>query len=118
MVKGVVNPNSHPKNRAAIIANSYRQVTKRFTPCRVFSSAVIIPYLERIVKSLLSTLKNCIAEVKENARRKKLDLFSKKVLDFLSLLWYVVVLTGGTTYEKYDKRVMARKHHSARGQQK
>ena len=41
-------------------------------------SAVIIPYLERIVKSLLSTLKNCIAVVKENARRKKLDLFSKK----------------------------------------
>jgi len=25
---------------------------------------------------------------------------------------------GGTTYEKYDKRAMARKHHSARGQQK
>ena len=32
--------------------------------------------------------------------------------DFLSLLWYVVVLTGGATYEKYDKRAMARKHHS------
>ena len=38
------------------------------------------------------------------------------MLDFLSLLWYVVVLTGGATYEKYDKRAMARKHHSARGQ--
>ena len=24
---------------------------------------------------------------------------------------------GGTTYEKYDKRAMARKHHTARGQQ-
>ena len=36
MVKDVVKPNSHPKNRAAIIANSYRQVTKWFTPCRVF----------------------------------------------------------------------------------
>ena len=40
------------------------------------------------------------------------------MLDFLSLLWYVVVLTGGATYEKYDKRAMARKHCSARGQQK
>ena len=38
------------------------------------------------------------------------------MLDFLSLLWYVVVLTGGATYEKYDKRAMARKHNSARGQ--
>jgi len=49
---------------------------------------------------------------------KKVDFIFEKVLDFLSLLWYVVVLTGGTTYEKYDKRAMARKHHSARGQQK
>ena len=40
------------------------------------------------------------------------------MLDFLSLLWYVVVLTGGTTYEKYDKRAVAWKYHSARGQQK
>ena len=49
MVKDVVKPNSHPKNRAAIIANSYRQVTKRFTTCRVFSSAVSIPYFTEIV---------------------------------------------------------------------
>ena len=49
---------------------------------------------------------------------KKVDFIFEKVLDFLSLLWYVVVLTGGTTYEKHDKRAMARKHHSARGQQK
>ena len=41
-------------------------------------SVVIIPYLERIVKSLLLTRKFCGAVVKENARRKKLDLFSKK----------------------------------------
>ena len=41
-------------------------------------SAVIIAYFKVIVKSLLSTLKICIAEGKENARRKKLDLFLKK----------------------------------------
>ena len=28
------------------------------------------------------------------------------------------MLTGGTTYEKYDKRAMTRKHHSRGGQQK
>ena len=33
---------------------------------------------------------------------KKVDFIFEKVLDFLSLLWYVVVLTGGATYEKYD----------------
>ena len=33
---------------------------------------------------------------------KKVGFIFEKVLDFLSLLWYVVVLTGGTTYEKYD----------------
>ena len=49
---------------------------------------------------------------------KKPGFIFEKVLDFLSLLWYVVVLTGGTTYEKHDKRAMARKHHTARGQQK
>lgn len=46
---------------------------------------------------------------------KKLDLFLQNVWTF-SLLWYVVVLTGGATYEKYDKRAMARKHNTARGQ--
>ena len=46
---------------------------------------------------------------------KKVGFIFEKVLDFLSLLWYVVVLTGGATYEKYDKRAMARKHHSTRG---
>ena len=41
---------------------------------------------------------------------KKVGFIIKKVLDFLSLLWYVVVLTGGAKHEKYDKRAMARKH--------
>jgi len=77
-------------------------------------SAVIIPYISTIVKRLLSTRKICIAEVKEKLREKVGFIF-EKVLDFLSLLWYVVVLTGGATYEKYDKRAMARKHHSTRG---
>ena len=49
---------------------------------------------------------------------KKVGFIFEKVLDLLFLMWYVVVLTGGATHEKYDKRVMARKHHSARGQQK
>ena len=48
---------------------------------------------------------------------KKSWIFSKKVLYFLSLLWYVVVLTGGATYEQPDKRTMARKHNTTRGQQ-
>ena len=41
----------------------------------------------------------------------------KIVLDFLSLLWYCVVLTGGAVYGKYYKRAMAWQHHTARGQQ-
>ncbi len=45
---------------------------------------------------------------------KKERFIFKKGLDFLSLLWYVVVLTGGTTYEKYDKRTVARKHNPTR----
>ena len=49
---------------------------------------------------------------------KKVGFIFEKVLDFLSLLWYVVVLTGGTPYEKHDKRAMARKHHSRGGQPK
>ena len=40
-----------------------------------------------------SPRKMCIAVSKENARRKKVRFIFKKVLDFLSLLWYVVVLT-------------------------
>ena len=49
---------------------------------------------------------------------KKVGFIFEKGLDFLSLLWYVVVLTGGAIYEKYDKRTVARKHHSRGGQQK
>ena len=55
-------------------------------------SAVIIPYIIAIVKNLLSTRKICIAVVKEKNLRKVGFIF-KKVLDFLFLLWYVVVLT-------------------------
>ena len=40
----------------------------------------------------MSNLNICIAEINEKARRKKL-VFFEKVLDFLSLLWYVVGLT-------------------------
>ena len=40
-----------------------------------------------------SPRKICIAVSKENARRKKVGFIFEKVLDFLSLLWYVVVLT-------------------------
>ena len=58
-------------------------------------SAVTIPYISTIVKRLLSTLKICIAVVKENARRRKPEFIFEKALGFLSLLWYVVVLTGG-----------------------
>ena len=53
---------------------------------------------------------------KEEARRKNSFIF-EKMLDFCNLLWYVVVLTGGATYEHPDKRTMARQHHTARGQQ-
>ena len=47
---------------------------------------------------------------------KKVGFIFEKVPDFRNLLWYVVVLTGGTTYETYDKRTVTRKHRSARGQ--
>ena len=39
------------------------------------------------------------------------------MLDFLPLLWYCVVLTGGTVYGKHYKRAVARQHRIARGQQ-
>ena len=111
-------------------------------------SAVIIPYISTIVcyslvvhvelnaiyririavcKCLLSTRKNCIAVVKENARRKKPGFIFEKVLDFLSPLWYVVALTEKAVpfhkpfwlvFCSFVKRTMARKHHSRGGQQK
>lgn len=34
------------------------------------------------------------------------------MLDFLALLWYVIVLTGGATHEQPDKRTMARQHNT------
>ena len=34
---------------------------------------------------------------------KNVEFVFEKVLDFCNLLWYVIVLTGGGTYEKYDK---------------
>ena len=57
-------------------------------------------------------------EAQRKRPTKKVGFIFAKVLDPLSLLWYVVVLTGGTTYEKHDKRTLARKHNSAGGQQK
>ena len=54
----------------------------------------------------------CVNVKTEKDPPKKPGFVFEKVLDFLSLLRYVVVLTGGTTYEKHDKRAMARKHHS------
>ena len=49
-------------------------------------------------------LKICITESKEAKKmlREKIGFVFEKVLDFLSLLWYVARLTGGTIYEKYD----------------
>ena len=47
---------------------------------------------------------------------KKVGFIFEKMLDFLSLLWYVVVLTGGATHEQPDKRTVARKHNTTRGQ--
>ena len=32
-------------------------------------------------------------------------------------MWYCVVLTGGATNGKHNKRTVARQHHTARGQQ-
>ena len=46
---------------------------------------------------------------------KKVGFIFEKVLDFLSFLWYCVVLTGGATYGKHYKRAVAWQHHTARG---
>ena len=53
-------PNS-AANANLDLQNSYRQVTKRFTPCRVFPSAVSIPYFRKTVNPKLSTRKNWCA---------------------------------------------------------
>ena len=44
------------------------------------------------------------------------SFFLNNCLDFLSLLWYCVVLTGGAVYGKHYKRAVARQYHTARGQ--
>ena len=117
MVKDVVKPQSEPTNQAAIIANSYRQVTKRITPCRVFLLPLVYHTSEKLSTPIFKMQKlRCCSQRKRPT--KKVGFIFGKVLDFLSLLWYVVVLTGGTTYEKYDKRTVAWKHNSSRGQQK
>ena len=48
MVKDVVKPQSEPTNQAAIIASSYRQVTERFTPCRVFLLPLVYHTSEKL----------------------------------------------------------------------
>ena len=63
----------------------------------------------------ISYVKNCIAVSKENTQLKIIDFISEKGLDFRPFLWYCCVLTGGTEYEKYDKRAMAWKYIAARG---
>ena len=68
---------------------------------------------------LISPRKNCIAVVKENARQKSWIYFLKSAgLPRSSVVCCCADRKGGTTYEKYDKRAMARKHRTARGQQK
>ena len=80
-------------------------------------SAVIIPYFEEIVKCLRSTRKICGAVVKENARRKSWICFRKSTgLPLSSVVCCYADRKGGTTYEKYDKRTLTRKHHTSRGQ--
>ena len=68
MVKGVVKP-------VSMGYGCYQEIENP-TPQKFFS-AVIIPYISTIVKRLLSTLKICIAEVKENAREKSEIYFRK-----------------------------------------
>ena len=59
--------------------------------------------------SILDSLKSKITPDKNSI------FIFEKGLDFLHLLWYCCVLTGGTANEKYNKRAMARKYQSARG---
>ena len=61
-------------------------------------SVVIIPYLERIVKSLLSILKICIAVVKEKLREKSWFYFRKSAgLPLSSVVCCCADRKGGTT---------------------
>ena len=110
------------KSRIRLRKNSFSAVITPYISTIVCYSSVVHDELNAIYririavcKRLLSPRKICFAAVKENARRKKLGFIFEKVLDFLSLLWYVARLTGGATYEKYNQRTMAWKHNSARG---
>ena len=86
-------------------------------PVSSYPSAVSIPYFERLVKRLLSTRKNCGAVVKEKPLRKSWIYFRKSAgLPLSSVVCCCADRKGGTTYEKYDKRTVARKHNTARGQ--
>ena len=77
-------------------------------------SVVIIPYISAIVKRLFSTRKICIAGVKEKLREKSWIYFRKSAgLPLSSVVCCCADRKGGTTYEKYDKRTMARKHNSS-----
>ena len=39
------------------------------------------------------------------------------MLDFAKVMWYCVVLTGGTTDGKHNQRTVAWQYHTARGRQ-
>ena len=72
MVKDVVKLNSHPKNRAAILANSYRQVTKRFTPCRVFLLPLVYHTSETLSTPIFKMQKlRCCSQRKRLAEKKE-----------------------------------------------
>ena len=69
-----------------------------------------------LVLSLFSAPQNLRRNKQRISPAKKVGFVFEKVLDLCNILWYVVVLTGGATYEQPNKRTMARKHNSARGQ--
>ena len=53
----------------------------------------------------------------ETNKFKKCVIFFKTSLDFAEVMWYCVVLTGGATNGKHNKRTVARQHHTRGGQQ-
>ena len=106
MVKAVVKP-------VSVGYGCYQEIENP-TPHKFFFCRYYTIHRENSqVASLNTQILRCSSQRKRSV--KKVGFIFEKVLDFLSLLWYVVVLTGGATYEKYDKRAMARKHHSTRG---
>ena len=67
-----------------------------------------------VYKSLINI---CVAVIKEYSREKCWIYFRKSAgLSLSSVVCCCADRKGGTTYEKHDKRTMARKHYSARGQ--